>query len=359
MSPASEGWVQVSREWRKGVRAVLVADFAPTAAQLLDGQRHGETFVHANSSDIPYSYFGKAAMTPSLAHESLGDRGYEWMLYGDDDTIWHLDAVASIVEGLDPALPHFITDHFWFWGYGEGTPPHPEHPSPAAPRCAPCGANVSGLPTVGPGTPTGFVPPEACGGCTWRKLCEADAGRRPDLYLPGCAGFKPRYPPQGELIAHGGAGIILSVGLMKQLTAPYMLECIRNNFTHIRVPGGDTLFSHCAFSTGVAPTDPGYFLRDTAFNAFDQGGQLVRQSIDLAYHSLKRSCCSALCQARLKAATTVHMRSAHFKEPEVAMDMAREVIRTREMYLYVQNMSRIHKDHEEVPMTWDVHKICY
>ena len=39
------------------------------------------------------------------------------------------------------------------------------------------------------------------------------------------------------------------------------------------------MFSHCVFWTGVAPTDPGYFLSDPHYNTFDQGGQLVRSSI--------------------------------------------------------------------------------
>ena len=73
--------------------------------------------------------------------------------------------------------------------------------------------------------------------------------------------------------------------------------------------GGDTLFSHCAFATGVAPTDPGLSFLDHEYNVFDQGGQLVMNGVDLHYHYLKKgACCDARCEARLRALTTLHMR---------------------------------------------------
>ncbi|KDD73224.1 hypothetical protein H632_c2408p0, partial [Helicosporidium sp. ATCC 50920] len=193
--------------------------------------------------------------------------------------------------------------------------------------------------------------------CTFQLLCEADKERK-HIYAPDC-NFNPIYPPKGEFIAHGGAGIILSVGLMRMMPVSYMQDCVENQFRGLNVPGGDTLFSHCVFFTGIAPTDPGYYFLDKEFNAFDQGGQLVLQSLDLMYHYLKRGCCPRKCQQRLRAATSVHLRGLHFKEPEAAMDVARMIVRMRDLYLHVRDMGGNATAHEEVPASWDNHKVCY
>ncbi|KAL6771656.1 hypothetical protein ACKKBG_A27275 [Auxenochlorella protothecoides x Auxenochlorella symbiontica] len=356
LSPSGRDWIKAGRAWRRGLRAAYVADFNADAELRLDGGLHGEEFIYLNSTDIPFHYYGKAAMVPSVAHEHFGQYNYKWMLYGDDDTIWFLDSVVNIVKGLDPDMPHLITDHLWFWGHTEGSPSHPVHPAADAPRCLPCGYNTSLL----AGLALPFDPPLACPFCTWQKLCAADVKRR-SIYGDDC-GFRPRYPPEAEFLAHGGGGIILSVGLMRMLSVDYMRKCISTRFKPGDVFGGDTLFSHCAFFTGVAPTDPGYYFQDPEYNAFDQGGQLLLNSVDLMYSYLKRSCCNAQCEARLAALTTLHARGMHFKEPSAAMDTARLIIRLREMYLAVREeatMEGRRAQHEEVPPSWDNHKKCY
>ena len=39
----------------------------------------------------------------------------------------------------------------------------------------------------------------------------------------------------------------------------------------------------------------------------------VRSVVDLFYGYLKKGCCDGLCEARLKALTTLHLRGMHFK----------------------------------------------
>ena len=39
-----------------------------------------------------------AAMVPSMAAEHFGDTTFEWLLYGDDDTVWFMDSVIDIVS---------------------------------------------------------------------------------------------------------------------------------------------------------------------------------------------------------------------------------------------------------------------
>ncbi len=139
--------------------------------------------------------------------QAFGGR-YEWLLWGDDDTMWFTPALQKMVAGLDPQMPYLITgepasesclktaglpecsqihrsfavhccchseclavvalflcylhlqnrgitpafsgaDHTWF------CPPKGPyaHPAPMAPRCLPCGYNVSGAQALYPLAP--------------------------------------------------------------------------------------------------------------------------------------------------------------------------------------------------------------
>lgn len=93
---------------------------------------------------------------------------------------------------MDPELPHLISDHFWFWGYGGASSPTIFHPARDAPRCLPCAFNRSRLDPAA--LPPGFEPPSGCPYCSWELLRKADA--RSELYTQG-GGRAPRlvYPP--------------------------------------------------------------------------------------------------------------------------------------------------------------------
>jgi hypothetical protein len=54
---------------------------------------------------------------------------FKWMLYGDDDTLWHMPGVLRLLQHYDPELPYAISDYFW---YADASP------SVVAPRCLPC-----------------------------------------------------------------------------------------------------------------------------------------------------------------------------------------------------------------------------
>lgn len=45
--------------------------------------------------------------------QALGDT-YKWMLYGDDDTLFFVDAVLDLLQPFDPELPYAISDNIWF-----------------------------------------------------------------------------------------------------------------------------------------------------------------------------------------------------------------------------------------------------
>ncbi len=50
-------------------------------------------------------------MAPFVAHQLLKHEGidYKWLLYGDDDTMWFLSAVADLLRDYDADLPYFIS----------------------------------------------------------------------------------------------------------------------------------------------------------------------------------------------------------------------------------------------------------
>lgn len=359
ISPAGLDWVKASRSWRRGTRAAFVGDVIPSAQMILDSGVHGEEFVFLNASQLPFNYYGKAAMVPSVAHEHFGEYNYKWMLYGDDDTVWFMDRVIDIIKKLDPDLPWFISDHMWFWGYEDAIYKKVNHPAADAPRCVPCGFDKSAINKE----KVGFDPPEACPYCTWDLLCQHDTSRKSLYEQPEREGepcsFKRKYPQDGEYLVHGGGGIILSVGLMRMLPISYLETCIKEKFKPSQVFGGDTLFGHCTFMQNIAPTDPGYYFVDPPYNTFDQGGQLVLPVYDAMYKYLKKGCCDEECSNRVGNVTTVHMRGLHFKEPEAAMDMARNLVRMREMYLHVREKAIVNGGHPELEPGWDIHKACF
>ena len=71
------------------------------------------------------------------------------------------------------------------------------------------------------------------------------------------------------------------------------------------------------------------------------------------------SCCKKSCQARLEHTTTHHVRSLHFKEPEIAIDTMKLVVRLRDMYLHTRAELRRKGNHSKLPELWDNHKSCY
>lgn len=50
-------------------------------------------------------------MAPFVAHQKLEREGvdYNWLLYGDDDTMWFMSAVVDLLRDYDPDLPYFIS----------------------------------------------------------------------------------------------------------------------------------------------------------------------------------------------------------------------------------------------------------
>ena len=67
---------------------------------------------------------------------------------------------------------------------------------------------------------------------------------------------------------HGGAGALMSIGLMERLPLSFMDKCM----TELgRSSGGDALISVCLWKAGYGFTDPGYSFYHWEAKSFDPG----------------------------------------------------------------------------------------
>ena len=67
---------------------------------------------------------------------------------------------------------------------------------------------------------------------------------------------------------HGGAGALMSIGLMERLPLSFMDRCMSELQ---RSSGGDALISVCLWKAGYAFTDPGYSFYHWEAKSFDPG----------------------------------------------------------------------------------------
>lgn len=67
---------------------------------------------------------------------------------------------------------------------------------------------------------------------------------------------------------HGGAGALMSIGLMERLPLSFMDRCMKDL---TRSSGGDALISVCLWRAGYAFTDPGYSFYHWEAKSFDPG----------------------------------------------------------------------------------------
>ncbi|KAG2489540.1 hypothetical protein HYH03_011991 [Edaphochlamys debaryana] len=255
------------------------------------------------------------ALSPLLAHAHYGD-SYRWMLYGDDDTLFFLQGAQRLLRNFDADQPLAITDNTWYMderaspvaprclpcnfnvslldGAAEGSS---FVPRPACPFCLidfACGRYAEGSRCNQSHTEA----LERAFGARMlsqahdsqaqhdlRSAAEGAAARLGAAFLdwargachPGgvkCADPSPPFPicakhnPRAHnednkgrevdcaAVHHGGAGMVLSVGLMR-LLARYGNESTRIVLRMGKTTGGDALFSSLLFKHRIGFTDPG------------------------------------------------------------------------------------------------------
>lgn len=327
--------VEASRLWREGTRAFVVIesstaiDAAPPKFKAGMAAAREELGSYADLEEGPPAWHkpgdARAAMAPFLANQSVGADSYKWMLYGDDDTVFYLDNVLRMLEPLDHTTPYFITDHIWFLrSLSEEVDDNRMHPARSAPRCLPCNYQD---PLQASSSSNEFNAPQGCA-CTRQFLCAHD-----NLGVFGGADVC-NVKQHNWYFGHGGAGAILSSGLMNLAsfdTVKAFVDTAMQGDPSKTVMSGDGVFSQVLHTVmDIMPTDPGYgYYRphiqmfDPAWREDDTVGSrgkhpmAVIKRFDLALHGW----CSEECEDLLQHLMTVHLGSRDAADDSSFQDM--------------------------------------
>ena len=124
-----------------------------------------------------------------------------------------------IYTNLPQCLNHVYADradHMW-WA---STPGRASHPNPEAPRCLPCEFDDSKFDhSLKP-----FNAPKGCP-CTAQLICETDER---GIFNQYCDVPKA---PMSTYSMHGGAGGIISVGMLRAVSLDYMEKCVKSLYS--------------------------------------------------------------------------------------------------------------------------------
>lgn len=198
-------------------------------------------------------------MYPQAYHALLqqGDDDFDWMLYGDDDTVFFQRGTMTLAAQLDASMPYFVTDHLWFTYPGYGA-----HPSDTAPRCLPC--NWRGPTDYRDGDTPVYHAPRGCP-CTPSLLCRPESFASQPWWRGTCDRAPVYAAPQQLYSMHGGAGALLSRGLLAAVNISAMVHCVQNTYA----TGGDSFITECLWQQGYAITDPGFSFQHPGVRLFD------------------------------------------------------------------------------------------
>jgi hypothetical protein len=237
-----------TRSWREGIHGVFIFENATFVDQLPNGDPFNETYLHYRDTRL-HKHQGhlRAAMALLLAHKAIKFT-YKWMLGGDDDTIYYLPNVMSMLSQYNHSLPYFISGNLLFTSLAFNRNETPftngnknfQHPHQYAPRCLPChhpqclNASFARIPL-------------ACGcPCTPSLACYAET-------IPPYKGKQALCNnPNTRVAAYGGAGYIASLGLLQAVNHTQLEMCAKMKGGH-----GDVALSWCLWQQGFAITDPG------------------------------------------------------------------------------------------------------
>ncbi|GIL77275.1 hypothetical protein Vretimale_3047 [Volvox reticuliferus] len=304
---------QATRSYRAGMQTLIMTD-NETMVPFLNTvySKYREVYkYHPDEHTVAEKMHAKnpgdyrAALAPFAAHLHFGDT-YKWMLYGDDDTVFFMPGVRKLVAQFDHNLPFALSDNLWY---------DSNHPRLEAFRCLPCGFNTSAVRTTSAeqnGTANAttaakdpfFIPRPACPFCSRTDACPPS---EPDCTIGGGA--------------HGGAGMIFSVGLMRKLLYDDMVACMERIY---HCSGGDCLVSQCIWRAGYGFTDPGISLLyddPYAHILFDSLASrwFLRNPIEQIYLG---NCNSEVCSYLVRNAVSFHLRGKSYPSfPKAAAAM--------------------------------------
>lgn len=261
--------VESSKAWRKDMRTYIAVNTSllplprPISPSDTEIWRSYPDDVEAMMKVDSQTWEPRMALTPFFAHEAF-EGGYEWMLYGHDDTLFFVEGILDLLQDFDPALPYIITDHFWWTDDPFETATDFFQPNEFAPHCLPCHWTPDyEQKAVGDGKKyQPFTPYTGCP-CTVEHICRHDTRK---LYKEACDGPLDHLPFR----MNSGAGALISRGMMEKLPLAFMEKCI---FDIKQARGADDLFSRCLQKAGYAFTSPGYSFYHWEAKSFDPGPQ--------------------------------------------------------------------------------------
>lgn len=151
----------------------------------------------------------------------------------------------------------------------------------------------------------------------------------------------PRFP-NNTYSMHGGAGGIMSMGLMRRVDLSFMERCVHS----LHSTGGDAFISICLWQAGYGFTDPGGSLFDSKLQSFDPGPEdrlgamrNLAAYIDGHHEGPDRhwvSRCDATCEAGLDAMVSLHARSRAFSTLQDAASFIRGLFTLYDLYLEIR-----------------------
>lgn len=327
------GWARASRTWRFGLRTVVTTLEPVPDEYVAEGARHNETFatleLDPSLPNEPYMYLW--GMTPTLAFERFPD--VDWVVYGDDDTVFLLDNVARLLRNYDPELPHVISDNLWVHDLKTTGPKVlKRHGDFAAPHCVPCGTYGDMARTPHVEHHPNWTAPEACPICTWELLRESDPERVIlDYELRNRTGANL---VGSDVTVHGGAGMLLSRAMLRRMTRSHMETCYRHPNVAKDMYGGDAMLSRCMFWTGIGPTETGTLVRHPTYQAFAPEEYQARGLLNDVYSFVRQNqrCCDEECRFRLDSTMSVHLRDGHFIDIDYSQATARILGNALDLY---------------------------
>ncbi|EIE25857.1 hypothetical protein COCSUDRAFT_46409 [Coccomyxa subellipsoidea C-169] len=297
---AREPILAAGRPSRQGAQTFYATNHEGPRAN--DSVTFGENWGYYPDAEPLRSFFAgdpRAAIVPFLAYKDLNDT-FKWLFYGDDDTVFFLEGAMNVVKDLDPNMPYFLTDNMWFSReMGKGS----YHPHQGAPQCTPCGysKDTSGLPySLPPGCP-----------CRVEELCRADNSGV--LNKPPKACGVPRVPARTYSM-HGGAGALISVGLLRSVSYDHMHRCVHGAYSS----GGDAFITECLWEAGYGMTNPDPLWHPRNLSMFDPcpaGPHPDDDILPKAAHTLGNllsaaaRTCHGLCKLEVEHTVALHLRS--------------------------------------------------
>ncbi len=76
-----------------------------------EAAEHGEHWLSYPDNDLRFTWKAgdfRAAVAPFLTYELIGST-FDWLLYGDDDTIFFAHGTAQLLADFDAGMPYIIT----------------------------------------------------------------------------------------------------------------------------------------------------------------------------------------------------------------------------------------------------------